>query len=699
MRTYLLTILFTCAVGFAMAQTSWSDDFENYTAGDLIAEVSEDWITWPGSSGPGTTADAVVVNDLAAGGLNSLLINGFTGDASGTDIVLPFGQVFDSGVFTLSMDVLVPNGRDAYFNLQATGTPGEVWAFQCVFDPNGGFAADNGNGNVVFTNAYTQGEWVNLLVEINFESNLWRLFQDGVCLGSFEQNTPERMSVGSLNLFPNNANAEYYVDNVSFEHDPDGEGVEINLDVASTTLAINPEANSVTFGAGYTGITGTDVNPQFVVQNSGTEDITSLDLDIVLSGGATYTSSWTGMIAPGDLGIVTVDPITLEAGNQTANIFLKNVNGQGDDDNSCNNVATTSFNGFTMNPDRGYWVEELTGTWCPNCPRGDIYMNYMAKKYDKKFVGIAIHIGNQAANYPDPMQYDDWAIGISDYSNLFPTVVANRKRVDPLLGPQDMEDDFAAFVSQNPLVTLNHGASWNETTRELTVDVQTNFNLPLSGDIRLIVGLTEDGVTGDGQFWAQTNNFSGATVPVGGYEDLPNPIPGSMMTYNHVARHLFTDFAGEEGIFEGEDITIGSEIVRRFTVVVPDDFNTKNMHIVSAFVGNGGAVDNAYTTTIDESVAAGLLTSTSDPVFDSGISVYPNPFRNNANIRINLETPQNVRMEVTDAMGRLVASRNYGIVSGDQVFTFNGENMTPGVYYMKLFNGDKFTTKRIMLSE
>ncbi len=696
MRTYLLSILFTCAVSFAMAQVSWSDDFENYNAGDLIADVSDDWETWPGSSGPGTTADAPVVNDLAAGGLNSLLINGFTGDASGTDIVLPFGDVYETGVFTLSMDVLVPVGRDCYFNLQATGTPGEVWAFQCVFDPQGTFAADNGNGNVVFTNAYTQGEWVNLVVEINFESNLWRLFQDGVCLGSFEQNTDERMSVGSLNLFPNNANAEYYVDNVSFNHDPDGEGLTINLDASQSGILINEVAESITFGLGLAGMTGTEVNPAFIFDNTGNEEITSMDIDVVAADGTTTTTNWTGSIMPGGSETIVLNPVVFIEGSSTFNAFAMNINGQGDDDNSCNNSAAFGMTGFTPAPNKGVWVEEATGTWCTFCPRGDVYMNYMAEQYGNRFVGIAVHAGAQGA--PDLMQYDEWAAEFVPLIPGFPSVVVNRRVVDPALDPVDLPEAFAASVAVDPLVVLNHGAAYNETTRELTVDVSTNFSLPLSGDLRLVVGLTEDDVTGDTPEYDQINAYSGAPFPVGGYELLPNPVPSSMMVYNHVARHLFTPFAGEEGIFDGEDITFGSEIVRRFTVVVPDDFNTKNMHIASAFIGAGG-IDNAYLTSIDEAISNGLLSSTSDPGFDSGISVYPNPFKNNANIRINLETPENVRMEVTDAMGRLVASRDYGVVSGDQVFSFNGDNMTPGIYYMKLFNGGKFTTKRIMLSE
>jgi len=679
MRTYLLFFVSFIFSGLLMGQISFSDDFESYSPGDLIAQSSADWDVWVGGTVGGAT-DAPVTDLVAAGGNNSLELTG----NPDTDIILPFRGTYSSGSFNMTMDVYVPAGRQAYFNFQGNETPGTIWVFQCYFGANGVFTADSGTGGTtVMSNTYKQDEWVSLSFDINLTENLWTLSLDGECLGGFAQ-TADKLMVSSLNLYPDATNALFYIDNVSFSHSPEAEPLDIELDASIFTYA------DVNRGFSFTrGYTGSQKTIYAGVGNNGTQEITDFTLEVNAKGNV-YSQAFPGAnIAPGDFQLFAMDEtVTLAAGNDNSvSIKMTDINGMNSDDNPCNNSSTTSLTGFTPAQDKGVLIEEATGTWCQFCPRGDVFMNALSEIYGERFVGIAVH-------NDDPMALRAWDSGLGTVTaSGYPTSMVNRVTEQD---PSALEGPFVTAIQEAPLVTLDHGATFDEDTRELTVQVATTFKLPLSGDIRLFVGLTEDGVTGTDAGYAQVNAFSGG-APMGGYEDLPSPVPANLMVYNHVGRYMFTPYQGEQDIYAGETISPGSEIKRTFTYTLPDDWNVENMHIVSAFRALTGSIDNAKSTTIDEAVANGV-TGNIDVAFDNDIEVFPNPFNESANIKISMDSPQEVSMQVTDALGKLVAQRNYGIVSGTQIFTFNGAHLANGVYYMKLYNGETFTTKRVVIS-
>jgi len=64
---------------------------------------------------------------------------------------------------------------------------------------------------------------------------------------------------------------------------------------------------------------------------------------------------------------------------------------------------------------------------------------------------------------------------------------------------------------------------------------------------------------------------------------------------------------------------------------------------------------------------------------------YPNPFNPSTTIEINLNTRSNIKLEVFDILGRRVAELFKGEMdSGLRRYIFNGENLSSGVYLIKL---------------
>jgi hypothetical protein len=66
---------------------------------------------------------------------------------------------------------------------------------------------------------------------------------------------------------------------------------------------------------------------------------------------------------------------------------------------------------------------------------------------------------------------------------------------------------------------------------------------------------------------------------------------------------------------------------------------------------------------------------------------FPNPVRNTASFTMN-RTYDNVHYELTDSRGSVVRNENLGICSD---FTFNTGNLSPGIYFMRLFMGSQYT--------
>ncbi|NNK89631.1 MAG: Omp28-related outer membrane protein, partial [Saprospiraceae bacterium] len=429
------------------------------------------------------------------------------------------------------------------------------------------------------------------------------------------------------------------------------------------------------------------------ISNEGSETISSVDLGVTVNNMQIQESYDNLSILPGGSELIDIDAsVILERGANTVNLQILKVNGMDADENLCNNIQNIVLEGFTPADKKKILVEEGTGTWCQWCPRGDVFMNLLTERYPDHFVGVAVH--NR-----DPMEVPAWDDGLTGWPGFtgFPSVVMNRESV---MDPSAMEPAFVTRVQGSPIAYLTHGAEYDAFTRELIIDITTHFNYDLQGDeLKLFVGLTEDNVTGTTSGYNQANAYAGGGSGVmGGYELLPTPVPASQMVYNHVGRYMFTPYAGMEGAYAGQEIKTGSSITHRFTYTIPDQFNHENMHIVSAFVTPPpGVVDNAQSTTIEEAVSEGL-TSTIDVEIDNSIEVYPNPLTSVGHIEMDFEEPTDVRMEVTDLTGKRIASRNYGKVSGKQIFPFDGTRLESGIYFLKLFSGDRFTTKRIVIA-
>ncbi len=427
-----------------------------------------------------------------------------------------------------------------------------------------------------------------------------------------------------------------------------------------------------------------------VVMNNGTEPITSIDL--TYSDG---TNSTTETITGLNIGynesatIQASEEFTLAAGTTTFSVSIGNLNGMGDDENPANDVGDDiSITTITPHPDRGVLVEEATGTWCPWCTRGTVYVEGLTKRYPERFVGIAVHNG-------DPMTVTEYDDGIGALIGGYPSSVVER---GDDTDPSALEAPFVTAVQQAPPAQLNVGAT--EDNGALSVSVSATFLQDVPAGYKLAAILIENGVTGTGSGYNQANAYAGGAFgPMGGYELLGGTIPAAEFVYNHVGRALIGGWNGDANSITSAMVT-GEQAVYTFPAYnVGADINLDNTYLIGVLLNASNKPVNAIEIPIAEALANGELTSTKDVFNHNAVNVFPNPFAETATINVSLESSAEVTVEVMNSVGQIVSRVDYGTLTGNQNLTLDGTKLNSGVYFVHVRIGDELATKRVTIAK
>lgn len=666
MKKLLLLSTLLAWAGFMIAQTNFSDDFEAYSPGDLVGQASADWTTWSGA--PGSAEDAPISNEQANSGSNSLLIQSGTPTASGpVDVVLPFGGKYETGNFHYEMMMYIETG--AYFNFQGEVAIGNVWVFQPTFNTDGTVDINNSDNAAVSTVDYPQNEWFKFEVDVDLTLNNWVVSINGTQVAKF---TNSFNAVASLDLFPL-AGHKFFVDDVAFDYEPfnplGNDLALFNVDVPSR------------------GLDGKEYELSASVKNIGQSTITSFDITWD-DGTNNSTKSVSGVsLATFDEYEVTFDdPYTATDANNTVTITISNVNG-GTDDNVDNDSKDGSVSIVVPAEDKMFFVEEATGTWCGWCPRGAVWMDIMKHEYGEYFAGVAVHNN-------DPMAVQEYDAGIRAFPGFtgFPSVIVERTEV---ANPANLENDFFDYIINEPVAKLTNDVQFDASTGEMTITVNTLMKETVSGDYRINVIIREDNVTGSGQGWDQVNYYAGGNNgPMGGYENLPSPVPANQMVYDFTARAILGGFDGEAGSLPA-NLNAGETYSVDFTYTLPSDYVTDEIVVVSIITTPFGNVSNAGVTGYDQFTRTSL---TNVPNHEAFQGIAPNPFTDVTFINLNLMEATDVTVQLMDATGKLVATRDYGKLSGTQQLPVAAGNLQNGMYFAKIQIGDQFLTKPVVVN-
>ena len=381
------------------------------------------------------------------------------------------------------------------------------------------------------------------------------------------------------------------------------------------------------------------------------------------------------------------EAFTLVEGINPLVATVSNVNGAGEDDNPDDDTNQKNIDPAVPAPGRIVITEEGTGTWCGWCPRGAVAMDFMADNYDGYYYGIAVHNG-------DPMMAQEYNDAL-DFP-YFPSAKVDRTSV---IDPANIELGFANRVEIPAAASVTTGAQWDGDI--LMVSLTYDFMEEISGNWKVVCVLTEDKVSGTTSAWAQRNFYSGGSIPMGGYENLPDPVPASQMIYDHVARVTSPNANGLNNAFpDGQ--TAGSSHTFNFTFPISSDWNANNMHIVGMLINNGN-INNGGGSTIDEAIANGYVEGTVVVGIEelshivSNFEIYPNPARDLTNINLVLENRERVTLQIIDIAGKVVRTKDYGQLNGAYTLPIGLNDLESGIYFVTLLIGNQAITQKLII--
>ncbi|MCF8239001.1 MAG: Omp28-related outer membrane protein [Saprospiraceae bacterium] len=426
---------------------------------------------------------------------------------------------------------------------------------------------------------------------------------------------------------------------------------------------------------------GNDVMVQVSVSNLGDEDIYGVALGINMEGQTPYTEEIEEIEIPSMSTFEFEYPVSIDAPGLGTFSMTVNPLGASDPytDDNVFDVLIASVDANSIQ--HGILAEEATGTWCGWCPRGAVFMDLLSKKYDD-FIGVAVHNGDPMVN----TVYDSW---MSGSVGGYPSAHVQRKFKD--FNPSDLEANYLEAKNIAPPAELSLDIDYDESTRMLNATVTGNFLMNvISHRFNLI--LSEDGVAGTGAGWSQSNYYAGGGQgPMGGYESLPNPVPAAQMVYDHVARTIAGGANGAPGTLPFLAKT-GEMHSYTFNVQLDMDWNPENIHVI-------GVLHNDQSKSIANVVSTTLLgTSSSDlPAFVGKLDLFPNPATTEAFLRLQLEQAQPVSVQISDVLGRIMASRDYGVQTGDQVLPVLIQDWPAGMYQMMITVGTETVSRPLVV--
>ncbi len=668
-KTFIISISLFILSNSTKSQ-SFSDNFDSYVVNQYLCTQSSQWKTW--SNAPGSNEDVRVFDNNSNSPAQSLFFSSTSSSGGPVDIVLPFGAEHTTGQFTFSHWMNVQPSKSAYYNFQGKTTIGTEWSLDFYFLSNGSLQMFSAGEAVMVTN-YPNNSWFEIKVEADLNTNSWELFINNVSKGIF-QNGINR--IASWNIYPYNPLAPYQA---GFWID------DVNYNITPFTLPwINASAYYINMPGAVVGQSGT---PSAKIRNLGSSVINSFTAEITYNG-TTLQKNISGVSIPsmGEYAFDFSGTFNLVSGSNPVTLTVSNVNGAGADGNTADDSKTIYVNPIVPAPGKVVAVEEGTGTWCQWCPRGAVYMDRLAQKYGKYFAGIAVHNN-------DPMADPVYDAGIGGLVSGYPSALVDRQNS---IDPSEIEAPFITRLTTPAVAFMENFAVLDTINDSLFVTVKTTYQQNGSGVYKVALVLTEDSVKGTSSGYNQSNAYAGGGNGVmGGYELLPNPVPASLMIYNHVARRISPSFAGTQGTLPSTFVS-GEQFENTFKLKLNTSWKIKNMHIVSLLIAPDGKVENAGYISLEDALEY-IFVSAYEHKNYFNWSVFPNPTNTNTNVRIELNESRNIEMMIYNSLGQRVGYKNYGTLNGLNDLLIQTEQLENGVYYIELNDGTKSYSKTLVV--
>ena len=328
------------------------------------------------------------------------------------------------------------------------------------------------------------------------------------------------------------------------------------------------------------------------VTNYGKESIASISYTITTNGSTSAEQSLQMNNVEFNTTEVVYIPFTsdAEAKKYSKTLTITKVNG------AANQARTKSSTGNLITikdkPEVVPVVEEFTATWCGYCPYGMVGMEKTHEAYGDKVALIAIH--------------KDDVMETRDYSSIttknYPSSRINREKV---VYPTSSSLEYYIERAFNRVTVGNilAEARWTGNDQSvISIDTKTKFvYTDDNGQYGIAYVLVEDGLSGSGYDWLQSNYLSGGSgdSEMQFWYDAGSSVSG--LEFNHVAVAAWS-------VKDGVDGSVNSKIVEGDTQNYSFKANIANntliqdkskLKVIALLIDRStGAIVNATQTTI-----------------------------------------------------------------------------------------------------
>lgn len=329
-------------------------------------------------------------------------------------------------------------------------------------------------------------------------------------------------------------------------------------------------------------------------------------------------------------------------------------------------------------------LEDFTGTWCGWCPEGTVVVENLLAAYPSTFIPVASHNGD-ALEIPDGAAIDA-GLNVTSY----PGGAVDRNKFPSQAKIPMSRSAWASSYATRAAMTAIVSVSFSDvkitgTTYSAKINVKFT-SAPNSGvPLKMNVYLTEDSIAATGTL-AQGNYSSavqsGASPLVGWY-------------HNATLRQALGGAWGFAGVIPAAPV-VGTTYSKDISFTIPTAWDAKHINVIAFVAYDGTAASfqkeilNAEQFPLKQWAKAATI-SDNKTIEDLGVSIYPNPAKNNSFIKttFTLKQDANVSLQVLNAMGQVVSKPYTSFeIAGSHTIQWNAQEysnaIAPGTYFISL---------------
>lgn len=340
------------------------------------------------------------------------------------------------------------------------------------------------------------------------------------------------------------------------------------------------------------------------------------------------------------------------------------------DSNHANDTLVQEINVFSALPKKNVIAEMYT--------RQDFVPAYKYRRYDDTVVRtdpdyIIVNCYNnplESLYYPDTEVYAiNFSSGFDRFKFPFLITMWIQYQTDTGgnitgLVPMGQREQF-----YEPVQVFFKNMSYNTTTRELKARVAAGFFDTLSGDYRLNILLTENGVV---------DSQKGA------------PVPGSCV-HNNVLRARLGGYWGKAGSLPTV-MAKGTTWDYEFTYTIPAGYNFDSLNIIALIQKYTTDPEDRRILNASQKNLKAALAINNTIAADNNICIYPNPSKGTFTLQLNNDDNKNRQVAVYDMTGRAIYQSQ--ITGSKMQITLDQPN---GIYLVKVQSGDMVFTQHITI--